>query len=332
MDGVFIGGLREAHCAGRQQSRCAIDQGVANVRINGNRGMPSGGVMDRIGLIGAGLVGAAIAERLLNAGYGVVGYDIRPEQTEVLALMGGKAAPGSSSAAAESETLILSVPTSRIAGSVLDKILPQLRPGSLVIDMTTGAPDDAVHFGTLLHARGIDYVDATVGGSSRHVREGDAILICGASEKAFSRCRGIFAQCSRQAFHVGPIGSGTRMKLVMNLVLGLNRAVLAEGLSFARASDLDPAAALEVLRSSVAYSRAMDTKGERMINENFAPEARLSQHLKDVRLIIECGLQWGAQLPLTNVHKHLLEAAEQAGYGGADNSAIIKAYSANQVS
>ena len=120
------------------------------------------------------------------------------------------------------------------------------------------------------------------------------------------------------------------MKLVMNLVLGLNRAVLAEGLEFARASNIDTQVALDILKESPAYSRAMDTKGHRMLNEHFDPEARLSQHLKDVRLILASGEASGAYLPLSTVHRELLEAAEAAGYGTSDNSAIIKAFQQNR--
>jgi 3-hydroxyisobutyrate dehydrogenase-like beta-hydroxyacid dehydrogenase len=282
--------------------------------------------MDPVGIIGVGLVGAAIVERLRKANYRVLGFDIGSEQMQQLADLGGCVAADASAVAAGCTRLILSLPTSQIAGTVLEQVLPQLRPGSVIIDTTTGAPEDAVRFAEMLAGHGIEYVDATIGGSSRHVREREAILICGGSKDAFDRCSDLFREFAGRAFHVGPVGSGVRMKLVMNLVLGLNRAVLAEGLSFARASGLDAATALEILRSGAAYSRAMDTKGDRMLNEQFEPEARLSQHLKDVRLILECGERSGAYLPLSKVHEELLEAAEEAGYGPADNSAVIKAY------
>ena len=100
------------------------------------------------------------------------------------------------------------------------------------------------------------------------------------------------------------------MKLVSNLVLGLNRAALAEGLVFAEAIGLDAEAALEVLMGSMSYSRIMDTKGRKMIEGDFRTQARLSQHLKDVRLILEAAAEAGQALPLTEVHRRLLEAAE----------------------
>ena len=116
------------------------------------------------------------------------------------------------------------------------------------------------------------------------------------------------------------------MKLVVNLVLGLNRAALAEGLAFARACGFNPADALKILAAGPAYSRAMDTKGRKMLEHDFTPQARLSQHLKDVRLILAAGASTGARLPLSEVHRRLLEQVERAGFGDADNSAILKAY------
>ncbi|WP_321472953.1 NAD(P)-dependent oxidoreductase [uncultured Paludibaculum sp.] len=279
-----------------------------------------------MGIIGIGLVGTAVAERLLASGYSVVGFDVRSEQLDTLQALGGETACCASAVASACERIILSLPTSAIVRSVLDEIQAELQPGSILIDTTTGDPEDAVGFASMLAPLGVDYVDSTVGGSSRQVRTREAIFLCGASQPAFARCRDLFEQFCKQAFHVGPPGSGARIKLVLNLVLGLNRAVLAEGLEFARASGIDPNVALEILKAGPAYSKAMDTKGARMIAEEFEPEARLSQHLKDVRLILAAGDRQGAHLPLSRVHLGLLEAAELAGFGAMDNSAVIKAF------
>lgn len=282
--------------------------------------------MEQVGIIGVGLVGTALAERLLGAGYGVRGYDPRPERMATLAELGGEPAPGAAAVASACDRVILSLPTSEIVAQVLEQASPEARPGMLIVDTTTGAPEDSAASASLLAAIGVDYVDATVGGSSRQVRNREAVFICGGTTAAFARCQDLFDHCGKAAYLVGPPGSGARMKLVMNLVLGLNRAVLAEGLEFARASGLDPYAALEILKAGPAYSRAMDTKGLRMLREDFEPEARLSQHLKDVRLILDSGARLGARLPLSKTHREVLESAEAAGFGAADNCAVIKAF------
>ena len=120
------------------------------------------------------------------------------------------------------------------------------------------------------------------------------------------------------------------MKLVSNLVLGLNRAALAEGLAFGSAIGLEPQAVLDVLRGSMAASRIMDTKGRKMIERDYAVQARLTQHLKDVRLMLDAAERLGLSLPLSAAHAELLEQAEAAGFGAVDNSAVIEAYRGGQ--
>ncbi len=280
----------------------------------------------RVGIAGIGLVGTAIAERLTEEGYEVTGYDIRPERMEALRLLGGSPAPSVSVVAQQCDRLILSLPSSTVTATVLEEIAQELKAGSIVIDTTTGSPEDAALFSEKLNLLGVDYLDATIGGSSGQVRTQDALIICGGDRDAFERCLDVFNVCSSKIYYLGQAGSGARMKLVLHLVLGLHRAVLAEGLEFARASGIDPALALDILKAGPAWSRAMDTKGERMLNEEFDPEARLSQHLKDVRLILDWGEKTEAKLPLSAVHRELLESAEAAGFGAADNSAIIKSF------
>jgi 3-hydroxyisobutyrate dehydrogenase-like beta-hydroxyacid dehydrogenase len=116
------------------------------------------------------------------------------------------------------------------------------------------------------------------------------------------------------------------MKLVVNLVLGLNRAALAEGLAFARACGLDPGEALRVLRAGAAYSQVMDAKGRKMVDHDFRPQARVAQHLKDVRLILAEAERAGAAVPLSELHRQLLERVVAAGLGDADNAAVIRAF------
>jgi 3-hydroxyisobutyrate dehydrogenase-like beta-hydroxyacid dehydrogenase len=116
------------------------------------------------------------------------------------------------------------------------------------------------------------------------------------------------------------------MKLVVNMVLGLNRAVLAEGLAMAERCGIAPAAALDMLKATPAYSAAMDTKGPKMVARDFSPQARLSQHFKDVRLIRELASRVGAATPLSVVHEELLARAVALGLGDADNSAIIEVF------
>jgi 3-hydroxyisobutyrate dehydrogenase-like beta-hydroxyacid dehydrogenase len=125
-------------------------------------------------------------------------------------------------------------------------------------------------------------------------------------------------------FHIGKIGDGGRAKLAINLILGLNRLALAEGLVFASRLGLDPAAFLEVARASAAASQVMDTKGPKMVANDFSPEARVRQTLKDANLMRDQARVIGQDLPLLEIHAAVLEACVDHGEGEKDNSVVIE--------
>ncbi len=280
---------------------------------------------ETIGLVGVGLLGQALASRFVAAGLSVIGWDVRPEARRAVVELGGAAAESAADALG-CRRVVLCLPDDGVVAGVLEESGEALPLGATVIDTTTGDPLRQANTGSLLAERGIAYLDATVGGSSRHVREGIAVVMAGGNAEAFDACRDLFASFSSQAIHVGECGSGSKMKLVVNLVLGLNRAALAEGLALARGFDLEPGLALQCLQAGPAWSRAMDDKGEKMIEGRFEPQARLSQHLKDVKLILEAGQESGVRLPLSRLHRQVLEAVEAAGFGEDDNSAVIRAW------
>jgi 3-hydroxyisobutyrate dehydrogenase-like beta-hydroxyacid dehydrogenase len=279
-----------------------------------------------VGLIGLGLMGMALAERLRGGGFEVWGHDIDSARESLLAASGGKVAANIMEIASACSRILLSLPDSDVVEAVLAEMGPSLVAGQILLDTSTGDPERAVVLGRRLAERGIDCLDATISGSSQQVREGQAVVLAGGPAAVFDRCQDLFRLFARRWFHLGPCGSGSQMKLVSNLVLGLNRAALAEGLWLGKVLGLDLKTVLTVLRESMAYSRIMDTKGEKMIHGDFSPQARLSQHLKDVRLMLQAAAQAGTELPLTQAHARLLRLAENAGYGVQDNSAIIRAF------
>jgi 3-hydroxyisobutyrate dehydrogenase-like beta-hydroxyacid dehydrogenase len=260
------------------------------------------------GVIGMGLMGSAVM-KMTGAGRG---WDV-----DVSRCIN---APTANDVFEHCDVIFLCLPNSNIVRSVLDAAA--LKPGQILIDTTTGDPGEMAALGAELKAQNAHYLDATVSGSSAQLLQRDVLVMVGGDVDVFEQCRAWFDLFAREVVHVGPCGSGAKMKLVTNLVLGLNRAALAEGLAFAQQLDLDLAQTLDVMRRSMAYSRIMDTKGEKMIAQDFAPQAKLSQHLKDVRLMLAASK---LPLPLSETHRQLLEKAEALGYGEADNSAVIQA-------
>jgi len=133
----------------------------------------------------------------------------------------------------------------------------------------------------------------------------------------------VFDALFARSFQVGKIGDGGRAKLAVNLILGLNRLALAEGLVFAERLGLDPAAFLAVARGSASYSQVMVTKGPKMLSGDFSPEGRAKQTLKDVHLMLDQAAGVGQKLAMLEVHADVLEACVRAGEADLDNSVVI---------
>lgn len=282
---------------------------------------------DRVGLIGAGLAGFALAQNLLSRGYPVLGFDISEERRSLLVGAGGDAADHPCGVAEECSRVLLSLPDSDAVRDVIHGkrgILAGRAMPRFVIDTTTGDPEATVESAAELFAHGITMLDATISGSSKQVTDREAILMVGGPAEAYDACRDLLDAVAERHFHMGPIGSGSRAKLASNLILGLNRLVLAEGLVFAEGLGLDLESFLPVLKSSPAYSRAMDVKGEKMIRGDFTPQSRVRQHHKDLVLILRSAERMQRDLPLTRVHKRILERAMKAGDADLDSCVVIR--------
>ena len=279
-----------------------------------------------LALIGMGLLGSALAENLIKAAFTVRGYDTAPERMRQHTERGGLPARSPADAARGASVVMTCLMTADIVRDVLlgpDGALAAAPPGLVVIDNSTIHPDASATLAADLAQRGFSMLDAPIGGSSGQARRREAPVVVGGDAEIFARCRPILDALAQRVHHVGPNGAGARAKLVINLVLGLNRLALAEGLLFGLRQGLDGEALLAVLKDSAAYSRAMDIKGERMLEGNFEPEGKLAQHLKDVDLMLEVGHAAGAPLLATALHRQLLLAGVAAGFGERDNSSII---------
>ncbi len=287
----------------------------------------------KIGLVGLGLVGTAMAERLLAEQFDVVGFDIDSTKCEHLEQLGGKA-PGSPAEVAEQvERVVLSLPDTEVVvqvvegpGGILEakSTVGSRTAPTYIIDTTTGEPDETAALAQRLAKRGIHFLDAPFSGSSRQVRDKEIVFMVGGDKKAFEECKDIFDALGKKVFYVGESGSGSKAKLASNLILGLNRLALAEGLVFASKLGLDPEAFLDLLKVTPAYSTAMDVKGKKMLDGDFTAQARLRQHHKDVSIILKSAQKLGQELPLSRVHLDVLKKAIDAGDGDLDNSAVIR--------
>jgi 3-hydroxyisobutyrate dehydrogenase-like beta-hydroxyacid dehydrogenase len=279
-----------------------------------------------IGLIGLGLVGQAIAGRLASAGFELVGFDREASACEAWASPGRRIAASPAALGAQCQRAVLAVfdTTSVLAVVEGEQGLLAGVPPSALIDCSTGDPDALQALAGRLAARGVDFIEAPLSGSSQQIASGTATMLLGASGEAIVRHRDLLDAIAPKRVHVGGAGMGARAKLATNLVLGLNRAALAEGLVFAERLGIEPARFLELVLATPARSDAAMTKGAMMVGGDFKPQSRIRQHLKDVELMLQQAAIVGQRLPLSAVHAELLRAAVAAGDGELDNAAIVR--------
>jgi 3-hydroxyisobutyrate dehydrogenase-like beta-hydroxyacid dehydrogenase len=281
----------------------------------------------RVAAVGIGLLGSALTATLLDRGYDVVGYDPDPRRVDEHEERGGRGAASMAAAVHDAEVVLVALPTSDVVREVClgpGGIASAARPGTLVLDATTSRPSDTIATGRALADRGIGFLDASVSGSSAMAWERDIVIMVGGPDADVARARPVLEDLARSVRHVGPLGSGTRTKLIVNLALGVHRLVLAEALVLGERSGLDLDGLLDVLKDSAAYSKAMDGWGDRMVRgDHEQPRSRIRQHAKDVGLMLDEGAGVGAPLPLTAVLAQVLDQAERLGLADADNSAVI---------
>jgi 3-hydroxyisobutyrate dehydrogenase-like beta-hydroxyacid dehydrogenase len=277
----------------------------------------------QIGIAGLGLLGSALAHRLLTNGFSPRGYDIDPAKVAAFAGSGGTAA--TLDEVARCDVVLLAVfDTAQVEDVVENAIRPALTPGApkTVLCASTCDPDRIAALVAKV-APQLSMIETPVSGSSGQVRNGDGVGLLGGDRDVIDGVVDIIDAIYPKWFYMGPAGNGGRAKLAINHLLGLNRLVLAEGLVFAQALGLDPAAFLDVARQSAAYSQVMDIKGPKMVSGDYTPQGFIHQSLKDFRLILEQAGKRGQDMPLASLNAEVLAACVKAGEGERDNSAVI---------
>lgn len=284
-------------------------------------------VQAHIGIVGLGLVGCALASRLRGQGWHVVGFDIRAEATESFAAAGGRVANSLGELGMAVPCALLAVFDTHGVLQVLEGDHGLLAPAHAVrtvIDCSTGSPELIEPLAARLGSRGIEFLEAPLSGSSQQIEAGQATALVGGTAHGVQACGSLLQVIAARHIHVGPAGMGAKAKLATNLVLGLNRAVLAEGFAFAEALGIAPQRFLELVLATPARSDAALVKGPLMVQDDFAPRSRIRQHLKDVDLMLRGAQDAGLALPFSEVHARLLRQAVAAGDGDLDNAAIVR--------
>jgi 3-hydroxyisobutyrate dehydrogenase-like beta-hydroxyacid dehydrogenase len=280
-------------------------------------------MQETVGLVGLGLMGEALSARLMAAGFGVLGIDIDPAKNARLVARGGRSA-ASPAEVAGCKTILLAVFDTDQVEQVVDALLPGVGQETIVMCTSTCDPDRIEALGARLAGGKIRFLETPVSGTSEQVRQGDGVGLIGGDPTVAGHAKAVLDALFPRRFHIGKIGDGGRAKLAVNLILGLNRMALAEGLAFAERIGLDGKAFLEVAKSSAAQSQVMDTKGAKMLARDFSPQGYVKQHLKDVHMMLEQGERLGQDLPMLKVHRDVLEACVRAGEAEKDNCIVVE--------
>jgi 3-hydroxyisobutyrate dehydrogenase-like beta-hydroxyacid dehydrogenase len=279
--------------------------------------------------VGVGLLGGAVSGVLLKAGHEVVGYDVVPEKVSALVSQGGRPAGSAAEVARMAGAVFTILPTLDSVEEAItgpQGVLEGAGPDTTIIQMSTISPDLAVRMEEVARGRGVAFLDAPVSGTSGMVARRDCVVTVGGERAAFEGCRPVLEALARRVFHVGPCGMGSHLKLVANLIMGLNGVVLAEGLTLARRAGLDPAQTLEILSQGAAASKILDVRGPLMIEGRFDPLMKMDLFLKDIRLMLEAAQHLHVPLPLTGMMQQLYTAAVAGGQAKDDLSGIVRLY------
>lgn len=281
--------------------------------------------MTAIGMIGLGLMGSAMAERLMAGGRGVMGYDIDAARCETLRGAGGSVAGSAEDVALRCETIVLAV----YDAAQIETTLAHFRGAAdrkllVVLCTTTCSPNEILRIAASAAASGIGFVEMPVSGTSAEVRAGTAACLLAGDDATIAAVRGIIDILFPRSVPTGPIGSASRTKLAINLILQGNRAALAEGIVFAERIGLNGQAFLRAAQASAAWSGVMDTKGEKMLMRDYRPQSRISQTLKDAELILAEAAHHDLELPITTTQTALLRKAITLCGADSDSAAVIE--------
>ncbi len=287
--------------------------------------------MRRIGVVGIGLMGSAIVRRLRGADFEVAGYDVDAVKRGRLQELGATPVATLAELAAQCDTIMLAVFNTDQVEAVVegaDGLLAArvaAAPPLTLVCTSTCDPERIAQLAARIAPRA-SYIEMPVSGTSGQVAAGDGVGLMAGPRAAIDAAADVLGAVCPRTQYLGAVGNGGRAKLAVNLVLGLNRGAIAEGLVFAQRMGLESVAFLDVLRNSAAYSQVMDTKGPLMARREFKnPASRVDQSYKDFALMLDYSRSLGQQLPFAEVYADLLRDCIEQGEAQWDNAAILAA-------
>jgi 3-hydroxyisobutyrate dehydrogenase len=283
---------------------------------------------ERVGFIGLGIMGQAMAQNLLKAGFALTVFNRTASKAKALLESGAKWGDSPQAVAEQADVVITCVSDTPDVDAVLfgeNGVERGIRSGSLVLDMSTISPSKTREFAERLEARGVTMLDAPVSGGSEGAVQGTLSIMVGGDEAAFERAKPLFLAMGKIATHLGPSGAGQTAKLVNQILVVGSMISMAEALLFAQAGGLDLEKTLAAISGGAAGSWTLSNRGPQVIKRDFRPGFMIDLQQKDLRLVLEAADRMHVPLQVCSTAFHYYRAVQKRGSGGEGNHAIVKA-------
>jgi len=281
-----------------------------------------------IGFIGLGIMGRPMAKNLIKAGYKLIVYDKFAKYDDLVSL-GAERAVSSKDVASKSEIIITMLPNSpHVKEAILGAggVMEGLKPGSIVVDMSSIAPEASQEIGAALSAKKSVLLDAPVSGGEPKAIDGTLSIMAGGDKAAFEKVKPILEKMGASVILVGSLGAGNVTKLANQIIVALNIAAVSEAFVLSAKAGVNPHAVFDAIKGGLAGSTVMNAKVPMMLEGNLKPGFRIELHIKDLQNALDTAHKVGAPAPLTASVMEILQAVQADGMDANDHSAIVRFY------
>ncbi len=277
-----------------------------------------------IAVLGIGRMGLPMAQRLCQAGYTVHAWNRSPDKAQALVPWGAKVHTQVQDAVRQADVLISLLESGPVVTHVLFELgaAEAMRAGCLMIDMASIKPAEARDHAARLQALGVAHLDAPVSGGTVGAEAGTLAIMVGGQAHDFEQAKEIL-QVLGKATHVGPHGSGQLAKLANQMIVGITIGAVAEALLLCAKGGADMAKVREAIVGGFAQSRILELHGQRMIERDFAPRARMTVQLKDMRNALDTAASLDFEAPITSLFEQLYAQAIDHGLRDLDHSGLF---------
>jgi 2-hydroxy-3-oxopropionate reductase len=304
------------------------DCGLEKSEVSVETDMKEDVKMAELGFIGLGIMGKPMAGHLLKAGHTVHVYDVVPESIAVLKQQGASPCGSSKEVAGKVDIVFLMVPdTPDVEAALFGKngVAEGIRPGSILVDMSSISPIATKEFALKLKTMGVEMLDAPVSGGQVGAENATLSIMVGGPVEIFEKMRPFLEIMGKNIVHIGGNGDGQTCKVANQIVVALTIEAVSEALLFASKAGADPVKVRSALLGGFAQSRILELHGERMIKRTFQPGFRIRLHQKDLNLALESARKLGLSLPNTATAQELFNAVAAGGGIDLDHSAMVLA-------